>query len=49
MYRLYLHMTRRGWNLRFTSFQMPSETGSGLLTLRVDAQKNGLNDVFLFF
>ena len=45
---LYLHMALRGWNLGFKSIQIPSETGSGLLTLRADAQKNCLNDAVLF-
>ena len=43
MKRLYLHMAP----LEFTSIQIPSETVSGLLTLRVDAQKNCLNNVVI--
>ena len=31
--------------LGFISIQIPSETGPALLTLRVDAQKNTLNDL----
>ena len=41
-------MAPRVWNLGFTSIQIPSETGSGLLTLRVDAQKNSMMRLFSF-
>ena len=40
-------MAGLGWNLGFTSIQIPSETISGLLTLRVDAQKNCLNSAVI--